>query len=76
MVGFPEAGVLRRKLMRPDQRDAIERVVLNLSGLRSGLGTTRMSRADLRLLQATITRIQTVLDILLEEDEEAPHAND
>jgi hypothetical protein len=35
-----------------------------------------MSRADLRLFQATITRMQMVLEVLLEEDEEAPHADD
>jgi hypothetical protein len=76
MAGVPEAGVLRRKSVTPDERNVIERVALNLSGLRSGLGTTRMSRADLKLFQATITKMQMVLEVLLEEDEEAPHADD
>jgi outer membrane protein TolC len=60
----------------PDERAIIEQVRHNLSGLNGGLTSTNMSRADLRLFQATITRIQTVLDILLEVDEEAPHADD
>jgi hypothetical protein len=76
MVDVYQAGVLRRKLVRPDQRNAIEQVRHILSGLNGGLTSTNMSRADLRLFQATIIRIQTVLDILLEEDEEAPHADD
>jgi hypothetical protein len=63
--------------MRPDERAAIERVIYNLSGLSGGLTSTNMSRADLRLHQAAITRIQMRLEILLEEGkEEAPHADD
>jgi hypothetical protein len=37
---------------------------------------TNMSRADVRLFQATITRVQVVLDVLLDEDDEAPHADE
>jgi hypothetical protein len=76
MAGVLEAGVLRRKPVTPDERNVIERVHHNLSGLREGLVSTNMSRADLRLFQATITRMQMVLEVLLEEDEEAPHADD
>lgn len=62
--------------MIPDERNVIERVHHNLSGLREGLASTNMSRADLRLHQAAITRMQMVLEVLLEVDEEAPHADD
>jgi hypothetical protein len=61
----------------PDERAIIEHVSHNLSGLRSGLVTTNMSRADLRIFQADISRMQWCLEILLQEGkEEAPHAND
>jgi hypothetical protein len=62
--------------VRPDQRNAIEQVRHTLSVLSGGLMLTNMSRADVRLFQATITRVQVVLDVLLDEDDEAPHADE
>jgi hypothetical protein len=59
----------------PEERNVIERVVRNLSGLRSGLVGTRMSRATLRLFQTDIDLMKWYLNSILEE-EEAPHADD